>query len=235
MSPFDSTSDLAIVDPFVAALMDQGANGEMLVERLGGDLHPTSLRWWLRQADQPAPDDFAALDLIGSGPILDIGCATGRHIETLGKSGLLAEGIDVNLAAVALARLHGCSAQYADFWTFRPARRYRWLLALGNNLGIAGCLANLPQFLDRCAALLAADGAVLLSSVDCGQTASHGNRGEMRLRLHYAGQCGPWFDWLYLTPDTLETYARAAGFTCNVVRRFDDVYVAVLRRAAAAG
>jgi SAM-dependent methyltransferase len=233
MSPFDAAIDLAVTDPFEAALLDRGSGGEMLVERSGGGLNSTSLRWWLRLADQPAPVDFGALGLIRSGPVLDIGCATGRHIEALGHAGLAAEGIDLNPAAVALARLHGCAAQCADFWTFRPARRYRWLLALGNNLGVAGRLASLPAFLHHCADLLAPGGEVLLSSVDwrhpAAQVASRGQPGEMRLRLHYAGRAGAWFDWVYVAPDALATAARAAGFTCDIVDRFDEVYVAVLR------
>ena len=236
MSPFDTTTDLAIDDPFAAALLDQGAGGELLVERAGGGLFPTSLPWWLRQPGHCEPVDFMALDLVGAGPVLDIGCATGRHIEALGAAGVAAEGIDVNPVAVALARRHGCAVQCADFWAFRPARRYRWLLALGNNLGIAGRLANLPRFLHGLAALLAPGGAVLLSSVDWrhpeARAAHCGRPGELRLRLHYAGRCGAWFDWLYVTPDALEAHARAAGFSCSIVDRFGEVYVAVLRLAA---
>jgi SAM-dependent methyltransferase len=224
MSPFDVAFDLDLIDPLAAALTDGGSSGEMLVERRGGGLHATSLRWWLRQAGEPAPVDFDTLELITQGPVLDIGCATGRHLEALGDAGLEAEGIDINPAPVAQARRHGCVAHCADFWTFRPARRYRWLVALGNNLGIAGRLADLPQFLRRLAELLVPGGQVLLSSVDAP------GFGEMRLRLHYADRRGPWFDWLYVSPDTLAAHAREAGFTYRLVRRFDEVYVAVLTR-----
>ena len=234
MTPFDATSDLALSDVFAEALMDQGANGDLRVERAGGGLHPTSLRWWLRKAGEHDPVDFASLSLVTSGPVLDIGCATGRHVEKLGKAGVTAEGIDFNPGAVALGRLYGCAVQHADFWTYRPPHRFRWLLALGNNAGIAGRLTEFPKFLDRLATLLLPDGEVLLSSVDPGPpTASNRNPGEMRLRHHYAGRRGAWFDWLYVTPETLAAYAREAGFTCRVVHRHGEVYVAVLTLAAA--
>jgi hypothetical protein len=83
---------------------------------------------------------------------------------------------------------------------------------------------------------------VLLSSVDWRHAAfapsSDGYPGEMRLRHHYAGRTGAWFDWLYVAPETLSVHARAAGFACRVVHRFGEVYVAVLtlgadRRASA--
>jgi len=235
MTPFDSTSDLVLSDIFVEALMDQGTNGELMVERAGGGLYPTSLRWWLRQAGERDPVDYTSLDLVTAGPVLDIGCASGRHLEKLRNAGLAAEGIDLNPGAVALGRLYGCAVQHADFWTFRAPHRYRWLLVLGNNIGIAGRLANFPKFLDRLAALLAPGGEVLLSSVDPGPPAqSNRYPGEMRLRHHYAGRCGPWFDWLYVSPETLATYAREAGFTCHVVRRSGEVYVATLKLTAAA-
>ena len=238
MTPFDSTFDLAVSDVFAEALADQGVNGELLVERAGHGLHSTSLRWWLRQAGQRDPVDFASLGLVTSGPVLDIGCATGRHLEWLGRAGVAAEGIDLNPAAIALGRLYGCAVQQADFWAFRAPHRYRWLLALGNNPGIAGRLSDFPKFLDRLAALLLPGGEVLLSSVDWrhsgARPASNRYPGEMRLRHHYAGRCGAWFDWLYLSPDTLAAYAREAGFTCRVVHRFGEVYVAVLSLAAVA-
>ena len=235
MHPHDSTADLAVGDVYAEALADQGVSGELQVERAGGGLHATSLRWWLRQAGQRDPVDFALLDLVNAGPVLDIGCATGRHIERLGKAGVAAEGIDLNPPAIALGRLYGCTVQQADFWTFHSPHRYRWLLALGNNIGIAGKLADLPKFLDRLAALLLPGGEVLLSSVDPGPpTASNRYPGEMRLRHHYAGRRGDWFDWLYVSPDALATYARDAGFTCRVVHRFGEVYVAVLKLVATA-
>jgi SAM-dependent methyltransferase len=234
MTLSDSTSDVVVADVFAEALTDQGVNGELLVERAGGGLHTTSLRWWLRQAGQRDPVDFASLGLVTAGPVLDIGCATGRHLERLGRAGVPAEGIDLNPATIALGRLYGCTVQQANFWQFRAPHRYRWVLALGNNVGIAGRLSNFPKFLDRLAALLSPGGEVLLSSVDPGPpTASNRCPGEMRLRHHYAGRCGPWFDWLYVSPDTLATYAHDAGFTCRVVHRYGEVYVAVLTLAVA--
>ena len=242
MHPLPGALDTTSIDLFSTALLEGGAGGELLVERAGGTLHPTSLRWWLRQPGQRDPGDFSALQLIEEGPVLDIGCATGRHLQALASAGVPAEGIDVNPAAVAIARLHGCAVQQADFWSFSPDRRYRWLVALGNNLGIAGRLAGLPRFLDRCAGLLANGGHLLVSSIDWRHPAAAPNDGaypgEMHLRHHYAGLHGPWFDWLYVTPDTLEEHAHTAGFHCEAVHRFADVYVAVLtlvgRRAARA-
>ncbi len=230
------TRDDAAHDVYAQALDDGGARGTLMVERAGGGHHPTSLRWWLRAPDAEPPVDFDAIAEIQAGPVLDIGCATGRHIEALEKAGLSVEGIDSNATAVALARQHGCTVQQADFWRFEARQRYRWLLALGNNLGIAGRLSVLPAFLRRAADMLMPGGAMLVSSVDwrhSGFAASGSNYpGEIRLRHHYAGQVGGWFDWLYISPDTLATQAAAQGLGFTEISRSGDVYVAVLTRGA---
>jgi SAM-dependent methyltransferase len=222
-------------DLFTAALMDRGGSGDLMVERAGGGLHPTSLRWWLREPAASDPIDFAALDLVRSGPVLDIGCATGRHVEALRRSGVAADGIDINPAAIDLAREHGCHVQHADYWTFDAPHRYQWLIALGNNLGIAERFSDLPAFLDRLSDLLVIGGQVLLSSVDCRHpsAAAITSSGELRLRHHYGGQCGEWFQWLYATPEALAIFARLSGFTCRVVHQFAEVYVAVLTLTSA--
>jgi SAM-dependent methyltransferase len=104
VSPLDCLDQTIGNDLFAAALAEHGANGDLLVERAGGGLHPTSLRWWLRQPGRPDPIDYAAIDLLRAGSVLDIGCATGRHVEALTRRGIAAEGIDINPAAVGIAR-----------------------------------------------------------------------------------------------------------------------------------
>ena len=227
---------------FGAALREAASAGDLVVERRGGGVHPTSLHWWLRADGADNPVDFASIAEIAGGPVLDVGCATGRHVEALAGRGIAADGIDINPVAVAVARENGCDTEgrdvlQADFWRFMPERRYRWLLALGNNLGIAGRLAGLPLLLQRFAALLVPGGQVLASSVDWNHPAvipaGHGYPGEIQMRHRYGGRVGPWFDWLYVAPETLRLHADRAGFHCRIVERHAEVYVVVLTRNAA--
>ncbi len=218
-------------DLFALALAQRGVPGPLVVERQGVGLFQTSLGWWLRESGTPDPVDFAALDLVQAGPVLDIGCATGRHIEALMAAGLDVEGIDFNPEAVKLARAYDCPVTQADIWSFTPDRQYRWLLALGNNIGIAGQLGLLPDLLDRFAALLQPGGEVLLSSVTAADDgpSTGGYPGDTRLRLRFAGQVGEWFDWLYVDPVTLSDYAADAGFSVRLMQDYGDIYVCVLR------
>lgn len=217
------------------ALRERGARGELLVEREGRPPEPTSLRWWLREPGAAAPADLRALDLIEEGPVLDIGCSTGRHLEHLMARGIDAEGIDLLEPAVELAVLHGCRVRCADLWTFRPTRAYRHLLLMGNNIGLAGRLSRLPALLDRLAGLLAPGGSVLVSGKDrpapgpADQRTSGEYPGDLRIRHLYAGQAGPWFRWLDLDSGTLAARAADHGFETRVEPCADGRFLATLR------
>lgn len=237
-----AASDQAL---YAQALADGGARGELLIERHGLDREPTSLRWWLRDPDAGPPHDVRALDLVTSGPVLDIGCATGRHLELLAGRGVEAEGIDILAAATELARRHGCRARVADIWTFRPGRQYRHLLLLGHNIGIPGRLARLVPFLRRLGELLRSDGTVILSGRDwradsritatptaSGTGPGSGYPGDTRLRHHYGSATGPWFDWLDVDPDTLAAQAARAGFCVRFARHGTGRYLAELAKVA---
>ena len=232
-------SPVVVSDLFTEALLERGTAGPLQVEREGAGLHPTSLSWWLKQPSGKEPADFGALSIVQDGPVLDVGCATGRHIEWLTSAGLQAEGIDVNSHAVELAKLSGARVTCADVWQFMPSRRYRWVLALGNNIGIAGRLANLPLLLGHLAGFLLPGGRILLSSVvpDDRDTASSScfpaYSGEMRLRHHYAGRVGDWFEWLYVDPSVLAAHAQLVGLQTRVVEWIGPAYLAVLTRQMA--
>ncbi|MEV5240077.1 class I SAM-dependent methyltransferase [Streptomyces cinnamoneus] len=219
------------------ALRERGARGELLVEREGRPPTPTSLHWWLREPGATAPDDVRALELIREGPVLDIGCSAGRHLEQLMSRGIEAEGIDLLEPAVEQAVAHGCRAQVADLWTFRPDRPYRHLLLMGNNIGLAGRLSRLPALLDRLAHLLVPGGSVLLSGRDrrgphdaaaWAAADEHHYPGDVRVRHHYAGRTGPWFHWLDVDPDTLAARAADRGFEARIRAGANDLFIAEL-------
>ena len=92
---------------------------------------PTSLLWWLREACQPNPVDFASIELVREGPVLDVGCATGRHIEALTATGIEAVGIDINPEAVRLAHLNHCLVTHDDIWSIESQRTLSLDLGVG--------------------------------------------------------------------------------------------------------
>ena len=57
----------------------------------------------------------AFTDRVGSGRVLDLGCAAGRDLQYFGSRGLSAKGIDLSPEMVALCCSRGLEAECADF------------------------------------------------------------------------------------------------------------------------
>ena len=117
-----------------------------------------ALARWLGLAAAAAADRDVLARAVG--PVLDVGCGPGRHLEELAARGVDAMGIDASPAAVALARRSGARVVHASIWDPGPldGRAFSTVLLLDGNLGLGGRPLAL---LRRCAALLADDGRVL--------------------------------------------------------------------------
>ncbi|MFW5829022.1 MAG: class I SAM-dependent methyltransferase [Planctomycetota bacterium] len=79
------------------------------------------------------------LQQAGTGPVLDIGCGTGRHVRALLHAGIEAEGIDLDPRMLARARETDPEApthryRLGDAAESLPGERYRALLVLNRSL-----------------------------------------------------------------------------------------------------
>ena len=94
------------------------------------------------------------------GPVLDLGCGPGRIVQALNESGVPALGIDISAVAVQVARTRGALAIQAAL-TQRLPREGRWgtVLLMDGNVGIDG---NVAALLQRCRALLAPGGTIMV-------------------------------------------------------------------------
>lgn len=160
----------------------------------------------------PGPDEETVLDL-ALGPVLDVGCGPGRHVLALARRGVMALGIDITPAAVALARSRGALVLERSVFDRVPARgRWGSALLLDGNVGIGG---DATVLLRRIAALLRPGGRVLLDL-----DSPRSRIGPTTVRLEDRGRPGPWFGWARLSVDRLEPVAAAA-----------DLFVAATWRA----
>ena len=102
------------------------------------------------------------------------------------------------------------------------------ILLLMNGSGIIGKLENLPAFFHRLKEVLARDGQLLLDSSDLSYLFEDedGNLdiapeddyfGEIDFRMQYKSIKGDSFDWLYIDFNTLNLYARQAGFKAEKI------------------
>ncbi|MFF0144843.1 methyltransferase family protein [Amycolatopsis sulphurea] len=162
---------------------------------------PQPVPWWRREPGAEDPVDHAALDWVDHGYILDVGCSTGRHLETRAARGVPGHGIDVSPASIALAKQAGVSCCEADVFAYTPPHPVDVVLAVGGNGGMAGSLAAFPGFLSRLASWLTADGRIVLTVSGWSRfppgrlhlDAAPGYPGDVRMRFRLGARTGPWF------------------------------------------
>ena len=181
-----------------------------LVARLDdGTAWPVDVAPWLGRAS--AADE--RLLARAHGPVLDVGCGPGRHVHALARHGVLAVGVDVTPAAVALARRGGADIVHGSIFDHLPgAGTWRTALLLDGNIGIGGCPVAL---LRRVAAMLRPDGRVLVELDPPGTGLRSG-----RVRLEGAARTGVPFPWARVAADAIDAPAAEARFA--VAERWCD-------------
>lgn len=147
------------------------------------------------------------------GPVLDVGCGPGRHVHALARQGVLAVGVDVTPAAVALARRGGADIVHGSIFDHLPgAGTWRTALLLDGNIGIGGCPVAL---LRRVAGMLREDGRVLAELEPPGAGLRSG-----RVRLDGGTRTSAPFAWARVAVDAIDAPATAAGLA--VAERWSD-------------
>ncbi len=181
---------LDVVDP-------DGRRTAVPVERWRGPLHP---------------GDESLLSRCHR-PTLDIGCGPGRLTAALRARGVAALGIDVERAAVVLARRAGAPARQCSVFAAVPAAgSWATTLLADGNIGIGGDPVTL---LRRTSELLAPGGSALVEV-----EGPEGRSGPVELRLASGRRLGPPFPWARLALPDVAAVATNAGL--RVVETWED-------------
>jgi SAM-dependent methyltransferase len=189
------------------AILDR--RGEVILRDEDGGTRPLPVDVWLGVAGAA---DRRVLDR-ACGPVLDVGCGSGRHVQALARRGVLAVGVDISAVAVALARRGGATVLEASIFDRIPgAGSWRTALLLDGNIGIGG---HPDALLARLAALLARGGTVLVELDPPGTGVV-----RSRVRLEDGDTVSDWFAWAQVGADAVEGPARAAGL--RVAARWRD-------------
>jgi SAM-dependent methyltransferase len=139
------------------------------------------------------------------GPVLDVGCGPGRMVHAALREGLPALGIDVSVAAVAVAQERGLPVlQRSVFGHVPVARGWGSVLLLDGNVGIGGDPTGL---LIRCAQLVARWGAVLVET----HPVAARDRAFDAVVTDDAGRRSLPFAWAEVGADAIGRHAGEAG------------------------
>ncbi len=182
-------------------LYTRGLAGERVWVEAGPEITELPVRTW---AEHEIPGDAALLDRC-LGPTLDVGCGPGRLTVALLTRGVLALGIDVCQAAVAMARGRGAAVLRRDVYGPVPREgSWRHVVLADGNIGIEG---DPVRLLSRCRSLLTVGGSVLLDLQGAG-----GSLRTDEVRLRTGNHTSDWFRWSSVPTGALPPIAAASGF-----------------------
>lgn len=229
-------------DPFGAMLIDvlEGrASGQEIVERDDGFIgistfdYLAPVRSWMgveRRALRYA-----------RGRVLDVGCGAGRVALELQARGRDVVAIDPSPGAVEVARRRGVR-------DVRPMRledvsaklgHFDTALMYGNNFGLFASRSKARRLLkvlrplaDR---IVAGSNDLYRTDEPTHLAYQERNRrrgrmgGQIRIRVRYKDLIGPWFEYLFVSPDEMADLVAGTGWRVErIVRDERSYYVAVL-------
>ncbi|MBB5642110.1 class I SAM-dependent methyltransferase [Cryobacterium roopkundense] len=190
-------------EPYATALL--GASNVLYLHGIrseeGSGSSPMNAARW--SADADATD--LSLLVGASGPVLDIGCGPGRMVRAAMSLGLAAVGVDVSATAVRIAVAAGLTVLNRSVFASMPLEgEWETLLLVDGNIGIGG---DPRAMMERCAALLASGGALV---VEVSGDPDHDLSYEGTLEDAEGRRSEP-FPWAEIGAGALRSHATAAG------------------------
>jgi len=158
------------------------------------------------------------------GRVLDLGAGAGTHALWLQEKGLEVWAAEISPGACEVMKQRGVrNIIREDIFQLTPERKYDTLLMLMNGIGMTGSVDNLKNFFRLADQLLAPGGQILVDSsdlrylfmLDDGSILVNLNSryyGEVEYRMHYKGQKGRRFPWLFIDDQLLAHHAEKNGF-----------------------
>ena len=167
-----------------------------------------------------------ALQRHAHGRVLDVGCNAGRHALYLQQQGLDVLGVDVSPLAIAVAKERGLNAEVLSIDELSAELgMFDTILMLGNNFGLFGSAAKARRLLRRFKAFTRPGATLIAESLNVYETkdpdhlaylAANRERGRMsgqiRMRARYKRLVTPWFDYLMVSPEEMETLVDGTGW-----------------------
>ena len=158
--------------------------------------------------------------------MLDVGCNAGRHALYLQQQGLDVLGVDVSPLAIAVAKGRGLNAEVLAIDELSAELgMFDTILMLGNNFGLFGSAAKARRLLRRFKTFTRPGATLIAESLNVYETkdpdhpaylAANRERsrmsGQIRMRARYKRLVTPWFDYLMVSPEEMETLVDGTGW-----------------------
>ncbi len=179
-----------------------------------------------------------------SGRALDIGCGAGRHSLYLQSRGCDVLGIDLSPLAVETCRARGLKrVDQLSITQVTPALgTFDTILMMGNNFGLFGGFKRARWLLKRFYRMTSPQALIIAESRDPYQTAEpehlayhEYNRkrgrmsGQVRIRIRHKKSIGPWFDYLLVSREEMQSILRGTGWEVQeFIEGGNGMYIAVI-------
>jgi len=211
---------------------DESAELKMLRDDGNGDT--LAISHYYRTPDEFTTIENKALEL-GEGRILDVGAGSGIHSCYLLSKAKTVTAIDISPESITILKERGIAdAHCVDLFDF-DGGPFDTLLMLSHGIGMVENIDGLRRFLEHAHQLTSDQGQILMHSLDFRLTSDpihlayhEANRqagrylGEIRLNLQFEEHIGPYFGWLHVDPERLESEAESAGWKCKIVHWEND-------------
>lgn len=215
-----------------------------IVERDDGFIGVSSAqKYFSDQADWPR-EERAAMKLM-RGRVLDVGCGAGRHALYLQRKGFDVTGLDVSKGAITVCKKLGLRktlVRSIDDLRGIRAGSFDTLALLYNNFGLLQSRNKAKRILKEFHRITTPQGEIVAHSSNPYATADpvhrryhrHNRRrgrlpAQLRLRLRFRSEIGPWFDYLLASPREMENIIKNTGWKISkLIQGENNRYIAVL-------
>jgi SAM-dependent methyltransferase len=226
-----------VADAFGQMLLN-GVDTE-IIERDDGFIDTAKFLYFAPVTQWPAVERRALRWVRGR--VLDAGLGAGRVALELQRRGRSVIGIDISPGAVEVARERG--VRDVRLLAFEEVDdsigQFDTIVMLGNNFGLFGSPSKARRLLRRLRPL--AD-RIVAASIDPHATEDPAhlayqerNRrrgrmaGQLRLRVRYRDLIGPWFDYLFVSPDEMASILEGTQWRITrLLQSGSAYYVAIL-------
>jgi SAM-dependent methyltransferase len=228
-------------------IMQDASEGQMAehkIERDDGFVTDSQGRQYVAPIEEWQESERLAIPLAKS-PVLDMGCGAGRVGQYLIHQGLDWVGLDVSPGAIEACRRRGLdSVHLMSAEEIKLRRRdFRTVILFGNNFGVVGDKGKVVKMLKQLHKLTTPDAIILAGSRDPKVTDEEAHLkyhqwnqsrgrpiGLVRLRIHYKGLTGPWFELLLSSPEEMSELAERAGWRLTKTFGERKYYVGLLEK-----